>query len=194
MAELGATIINPVEIPYLEQINDRKKYVFEGIAEWEPAFNEFLKWAGPDAPLRSFKELAESDKVRTHVVNQLQYALKATVPEKNIRHLRSIAIGQRYAELGVLQAMAENNLDALAYPAVQEPPAMIGENQRGTITTGLGARARFPSITVPAGFTDEGLPVGIEFLARAFEEPRLIEIAYSFEQGTQYRRPPNIIL
>jgi len=93
---------------------------------------------------------------------------------------------------GILQAMAWNNLDALIYPAVQEPPAKIGETQGGTVTAGLGARARFPSITVPAGFTNDGLPVGIEFLARAFEEPRLIELAYAFEQGTQFRRPPNL--
>ncbi len=192
MNALGISIVDPVEVPYLDEINDREKYAFEGHVEWKPAFNEFLKWAGPDAPLKSFKELAESDKVRTHVVRILGNALEAADPEDDIEYLRAIAIAQRKAELGVLQAIAENNLDALIYPAVQEPPAKIGEVQGGTITTGLGARARFPSITVPAGFTDDGLPVGIEFLARAFEEPRLIELAYAFEQGTQYRRPPNL--
>jgi Asp-tRNA(Asn)/Glu-tRNA(Gln) amidotransferase A subunit family amidase len=192
MNALGVSIVDPVEVPYLDEINDREKYAFEGHVEWKPAFNEFLKWAGPDAPLKSFKELAESDKVRTHVVRILGNALEAADPEDDIEYLRAIAIAQRKAELGVLQAIAENNLDALIYPAVQEPPAKIGEAQGGTITTGLGARARFPSITVPAGFTDDGLPVGIEFLARAFEEPRLIELAYAFEQGTQYRRPPNL--
>jgi len=192
MATLGVAIVDPVAVPYLDEVSDHEKYIFEGIVEWKPAFNEFLKWAGHDVPLKSFKELAESDKVHTHVVSILGKALKAADPGEDIQYLRSIAIAQRHAELGVLQAMAKNNLDALVYPAVQEPPAKIGETQGGTITARLGARARFPSITVPAGFTDDGLPVGIEFLARAFEEPRLIELAYAFEQGTQYRKPPNL--
>jgi len=192
MTTLGVTIIDPVEVPYLNEVIDREKHIFEGFIEWKPAFNEFLKWAGSDAPIKSFRELAESTKVHTPVVEILRNALKANDPEDDIQYLRSIAIAQKHAELGVLQAMAENNLDALVYPAVQEPPAKINETQGGIVTTSLGARARFPSITVPAGFTENGLPIGIEFLARAFEEPRLIELAYAFEQGTQYRRPPNL--
>ena len=41
-----------------------------------------------------------------------------------------------------------------------------------------------------AGFTDEGLPVGVELLGRAFSEPRLFELAYSYERATSHRRPP----
>jgi len=192
MTTLGVTIVDPVEVPYLNGVNDREKYIFEGFIEWKPAFNEFLKWAGPDAPIKSFRELAESNKVHTHVLEILGNSLKAADPEEDIQYLRSIAIAQKHAELGVLQAMAENNLDALVYPAVQEPPAKINETQGGIVTTGLGARARFPSITVSAGFTENGLPVGIEFLARAFEEPRLIELAYAFEQATQFRKSPTL--
>jgi Asp-tRNA(Asn)/Glu-tRNA(Gln) amidotransferase A subunit family amidase len=43
---------------------------------------------------------------------------------------------------------------------------------------------------VPAGFTPDGLPVGLEMLGRAFAESRLIALAYAFEQGTGHRRPP----
>jgi Asp-tRNA(Asn)/Glu-tRNA(Gln) amidotransferase A subunit family amidase len=192
MKTLGAIIVDPVDVPYLKEVNDREKYVFEGFVEWRPAFNQFLKWAGQDAPIQSFHDLAASVKGNAVVERVVENALQAANPEEDISYLRTIAVAQRLAELGVLQAMAEHDLDALVYPAVQEPPAKIGVQQGGTATAGLGARARFPSIVVPAGFTDDGLPVGIEFLARAFEEPRLIELAYAFEQGTDYRRPPNL--
>jgi len=45
-------------------------------------------------------------------------------------------------------------------------------------------------MTVPAGFTADGLPVGLEFMARAFAEPTLFRLAYAYEQGTHHRRPP----
>lgn len=192
MQALGATLVDPVEVLHLADVTNREKYVFEGQAEWQPAFNEFIRWAGADAPLKSFRELAESGKVGAHVIKVVEAALQAAAPEEDIRYLTSISIAQKLAESGIQGAMAEHNLDALVYPAVQEPPALIGEMQTGTVAAALGARARFPSIVVPAGFTDEGFPVGIEFLARAFEEPRLIELAYSFERGTHYRMPPEL--
>lgn len=194
MRSLGATIVDPVEILPLDDINNRDKYAFEATVEWRPAFHNFLKWAGQDAPIRSFADLAESVKGNAIVERVVVQSLQAAEAEEDISYLRTIAIAQKHAELGVLQAMAEHNLDALVYPAVMEPPAKIGERQTGTATTNLAARARFPSIVVPAGFANQGLPVGIEFLARAFEEPRLIQMAYAFEQGTGYRRPPNLLI
>lgn len=50
----------------------------------------------------------------------------------------------------------------------------------------------FPAITVPAGFTTDGLPVGMEFLGRAFDEGTLIKLAYSYEQGTHHRQAPKL--
>ena len=61
----------------------------------------------------------------------------------------------------------------------------------------LGIRRRlapllaFPAITVPAGFTPEGLPVGLEFLGRQFAEGTLLRLAYAFEQATHHRKPPS---
>jgi amidase len=48
----------------------------------------------------------------------------------------------------------------------------------------------FPAMTVPAGFTAGGLPVGLEFMGRRFAEPILFRLAYAYEQGTHHRKPP----
>ena len=48
----------------------------------------------------------------------------------------------------------------------------------------------WPALTVPAGFTPDGLPIGIEFLGRPFTEGMLIRFGYAFEQATGHRRPP----
>ena len=48
----------------------------------------------------------------------------------------------------------------------------------------------FPAISVPAGFTADGLPIGIEFMGKAFSEPTLFRVAYAYEQATHHRKPP----
>ncbi|ESS04220.1 MAG: aspartyl/glutamyl-tRNA amidotransferase subunit A [uncultured archaeon A07HR67] len=55
----------------------------------------------------------------------------------------------------------------------------------------LSAHTGLPSIVLRAGFADEGLPVGLELLGRPFDEPRLFELAYGYEQSTDHRRPPD---
>ena len=67
---------------------------------------------------------------------------------------------------------------------------MIGEMQMGT-NCQLSANSGLPAITVPGGFTADGLPVGVELLGRAWSEPELIKFAYAYEQATRHRRPPD---
>ena len=48
-----------------------------------------------------------------------------------------------------------------------------------------------PTITVPMGYTRDGtLPAGLSIFGRAFDEGRLIRIAYAYEQATRWRKPP----
>jgi Asp-tRNA(Asn)/Glu-tRNA(Gln) amidotransferase A subunit family amidase len=49
-----------------------------------------------------------------------------------------------------------------------------------------------PAISLPAGFTPDGVPVGVELLARPFEEGRLIELGYAWEKLANPRRSPQL--
>src|SRR5690606_19821965 len=78
------------------------------------------------------------------------------------------------------QAGTADDFDAMLFPANYGADAP--------------ARAGYPSICVPAGFQARGalppLPFGITLSAGAFAEPRLIALAYAFEQATGHRAPP----
>jgi len=89
----------------------------------------------------------------------------------------------------VVRVMDDNRLGAIVYPTTRRIAPVIGGNQAGS-NAGLSAQSGCPAITMPAGFTANGFPVGIELLGRPFAESTLLGLAFSYEQATRHRRPP----
>lgn len=89
----------------------------------------------------------------------------------------------------VVTLMDEQALDALLYPTIRQTARPIGQPQPGS-NCALSAVAGLPAITVPGGFAPDDMPVGVELIGRPWSEPRLIELAYAYEQGSQHRRSP----
>ena len=94
-------------------------------------------------------------------------------------------------EEGIDKVMDEHTLDALVAPT--GGPAwktdLLNGDPSGGGSSGPAARAGYPNITVPAGNV-RGLPIGISFFGRAWSEPRLLRIAYAFEQSAHARLVP----
>jgi len=91
---------------------------------------------------------------------------------------------------------ANNKLDAIVYPTSPRRPAKIGEFPPAAMAanspTNFANLSGFPDLIVPAGFTTNGLPIGISFFGTAFSEPKILAIGYAFEQATHsIRRPVN---
>lgn len=94
---------------------------------------------------------------------------------------------------GLRSLLREQRLDALIHPTWANPPRLVGDlaSPHGDNNQVLAPSSGFPAITVPMGWVDTGrLPVGLQFLGDAWSEPRLIALAYAYEQATRHRRPP----
>ncbi|HJO05052.1 MAG TPA: amidase family protein [Acidobacteriota bacterium] len=91
----------------------------------------------------------------------------------------------------ILQVLEEHDLHAIVYPTIVQRPKHVGERQPGS-NCALSAQSGLPAISVPAGFTTDGLPVGLELLGRPFDDVTLVALAFAFEQGTKHRVLPSV--
>jgi hypothetical protein len=90
----------------------------------------------------------------------------------------------------VVAFLDSNRYDALVYPTMRRKAALIGEPPRGS-TCILSAVSGLPALSIPAGFTPDGLPIGVELLGRPLDDAKLIAMAYDYEQSVHPRRPPS---
>lgn len=103
---------------------------------------------------------------------------------------RAKALRQRgLLRRAVLACMRRHGLDALAYPSLRRRPAMLGEIQAGA-NSQLSAATGMPALCLPAGFTRDGLPVGVELLGPDWSESRLLDYAWHWQQAMAPRRAP----
>ena len=100
------------------------------------------------------------------------------------------ALKRRSRFRGALVAlMDDHHLEAIAYPASSSPAALISGDP-SPFDCGSAAYGGLPAMVVPAGFTADGLPIGLELMGQPFAEPTLIAIAAGYEAHTNHRILP----
>lgn len=189
MKEQGAEVISlgePIDSGFLAG------EVSVHLHELKDHLNVYLNALPEYAPVHSVEEVLASGKYHPGIEENFQkaMALSTGTPE----HFRRLAERSRL-QTRIMKLMADQRLDAIVYPHQQQLVCKVGGSQierNGVLCSVTG----FPSICAPAGFSAPtetapiGVPVGMEIIGRPFSEPTLIEIAYGFEQATQYRKPP----
>jgi Asp-tRNA(Asn)/Glu-tRNA(Gln) amidotransferase A subunit family amidase len=117
-------------------------------------------------------------------------------PENDPEYTRRFVSREAFTRT-ILNVMAQHSLDALTYPATRVPAPSNTEREDWTVLTFptntlIASQALMPSITVPAGFTDDGVPVGIELAARPYDEITAFRLAAGYEQQTGHRKSPSL--
>jgi Asp-tRNA(Asn)/Glu-tRNA(Gln) amidotransferase A subunit family amidase len=190
LKRLGAQVVDSFVIPTLADRRVGNDF------ETEQATDAYL--AGhPDAPVKTLKEILLAGKVNPWRARQMIDLVGKRTTDPGYL---TVTLQRAALRTAVFKAMADARLDAIVYATYDAPPTPIAEDVltnprpsdaygRGD-NRGLSPTIGFPAITVPAGFTSDSLPVGLEFLGRPFTESMLLGYAFAFEQDTHHRRPP----
>jgi len=190
------------EVIEIEDIYDREvgSLSFQVLLwEFRDGLNKYFASLGENAPVKSVEELIEfnnRDSIEMLYYDQelvLEAQKKGDVSSPEFQQILT-KMNRLVREEGIDRVMKEHNLDAFIAPTGS--PAwktdLVNGDSYTVSSSSPAAIAGYPNITVPMGYID-GLPVGISFFGRAWSEPLLIEIAYSYEQGTKYRKAPQFL-
>jgi amidase len=168
--------------------------------EYKDGLNKYFASLGEDAPIRSVTGLIgfnQKDSVELRYFDQdiLEMADKKgdlSSPDYQKALARMLKATR---EDGIDKVMDAHKLDAIMAPTgspAWKTDLVLGDHFVGG-SSSLAAVAGYPAVTIPMGFI-ENLPVGVTFFGRAWSEPVLIEIAYSYEQGTRHRKAPKYMI
>ena len=213
----GATVIDPADVPSAVAEDWDDNVLVRGSCSRGPSFKgedshcsvvlkygfkrDFTGWVatlGPDAPVKSLTELREWN-IANASLGTLKYAQHSldisdeqdpALPEDRARFETDRANDVRLAGAEGADAVLQRyDLDALIFA--------------GSRGSSFLAKAGYPSVNVPFGLVQNGdgfppgfvpkpVPLGVSFSGTACSEPRLLALAYAFEQATKRRRPPEL--
>jgi len=181
MASLGAEIVD-VNLAQMSELIGRSGVIGH---EFETDLNAYLAEFGSTA-YTSLEAIVASGQHHEAVDGVLSRSAAAT--QDPVAYQAALAARQEL-RAAIQLAMMEQDLHFLAYPPAGAAPVLIGENQPGN-NCSLSANSGLPALSVPAGFTSAGLPIGMELLGAEFSDAQLLALGHAFEQVAQYRRSP----
>ncbi|HXA64683.1 MAG TPA: amidase family protein [Bryobacteraceae bacterium] len=215
LKQQGAIIVDPADIPSIVTKDPDKNFLLWGQcggntgAKGRDAncsvvlkygmkrdFNKFLATVGPAAPVKSLTELREWNITHTQA-GAIRYGqsnldvsdemdVEADRPRYEADRAKDIELAGTH---GIDEAMKANNLDALLFPGASGA-AIAAKPGYPTVIVPFGMVPNAPTPPFPAGFDAKPQPFGVSFTGMACSEPKLIELAYAFEQATKRRALP----
>ena len=211
----GAVLVDPADIPSVVSQDGQNNVLLWNVCAGESGakgkdencstvfkygmkrdFNAWLVTLGADAPVKSLTELREFN-----LAHRLAGAMKYGQAQLDIsdeidlegdraRYEADRAKGIALAgEQGIGAVMKQYQLDALLFPGASGY-AIAATPGYPTVIVPFATIPNDRSTAFPAKFDARPSPFGVSFTGLACSEPRLIAIAYAFEQATKRRRPP----
>jgi amidase len=215
LKQQGAVIVDPADIPSIVTKDPEKNFLLWGQCSgltnvkgkdadcsvvlkygMKRDFNKWLDTLGPSAPVKSLTELRQWN--ITHLSagairygqSQLDISDEMDVAADRARYesdrAKDIALAAAH---GIDEVMKANRLDALLFPGANGA-AIAAKPGYPTVIVPFGMVPNAPTPPFPPGFDAKPSPFGVSFTGMACSEPRLLELAYAFEQATRRRVPP----
>jgi amidase len=197
LSRLGATVVDPTDIPNMDQVGDPEFTVL--LCEFKDDIAAYLSELRHTsmrtlADLIAFNE-ANAERELRWFGQEIFLQAEATGGTADPAYPEALATSKRLAQQGIDRTLARFDLDAIV-SLTNSPPwttDLVNGDHFLTASSTPSAIAGYPNITVPAGYSFGELPVGINFIGRRWSEPTLIKLAYGFEQGTKVRHAPRFL-
>lgn len=192
----GAIIVDPFTVDNFSAHLDADVFC----VRFRYDMQQYLASLGDGAPIKDVMEVYETEKYSPYIKEGLEF-------------FGGKPLGQHPADAdppcldypdhparsayknAVIAAMDAAGVDAVIFPTWTNPPAPLAtanEDYKGDNSQLVAPPTGLPAVTVPMGFTRGNLPAGLQILGRPFTEGDLIKFAYSYEQATQHRKPPEL--
>jgi amidase len=215
LKQLGAVIVDPADVPSVIEPDERKNYLrWDTCRGYQNAkgkdadcsvvakygfkrdFNQWLASLGSAAPVKTLTELRNWNLAHKNA-GAMKYgqALLDISDEMDLDADRARYEADRatdiaiYGSNGIDAIMQREKLDALLFPG-STGAAISAKPGYPTVIVPFGFVPNSPTPPFPEGFNAKPSPFGVSFAGMACSEPRLIELAYAFEQATKRRVPP----
>jgi amidase len=215
LTKLGAIIIDPADIPSVIEKDPGKNLLLWNTCSGIPDskgqdadcsivlkygmkrdFNRWLASLGLSAPVKTLTELREWNITHTKA-GALRYGqsnldisdemdLEADRARYEADRAKDLALAATH---GIDEAIEASNLDALLFPGASGA-AIAAKPGYPTVIVPFGMVPNAPTPALPDGFNALPAPYGVSFTGMACSEPRLLALAYAFEQATKRRVPP----
>ena len=209
----GAVIVDPADIPSVTDQNPADNILLWSVCGAEKRgedtgcsiafkygmkrdFNKWLGSLGASAPVKTLTELREWNRSHT-AAGAIKYgqSLLDSSDEIDLDRDRARYEADRSKDLrlsathGIDEVMQKNSLDALLFPGASGA-SIAARPGYPTVIVPFGRVPNEPTPPFPAGFNAQPAPFGVSFTGMACSEPKLVALAYAFEQATKRRVPP----
>jgi amidase len=211
----GAVLVDPADIPSIVDKDARNNFMTWGMcsgsdnAKGKDAdcsvvlkygmkrdFNKWLATLGASAPVKSLTALREWN-ISHQKAGAIKYGQSNLdiSDEMDVEQDRARYEADRAKDLkvagshGIDEVMKAERLDALLFPG-SSGAAIAAKPGYPTVIVPFGFVPNAPTPPFPSGFAAKPGPYGVSFTGMACAEPRLIELAYAFEQASKRRVPP----
>jgi amidase len=215
LKQQGASIVDPADIPSIVDANPANNFLLWNVCSgadngrgkdqncsivfkygMKRDFNAWLASLQSAAPITTLSDLRAYNSANTargtikYGQSQLDISDEMDVERDRARYeadrKKDIALAATH---GIDEVMKAQNLDALLFPAASGA-AIAAKPGYPTVIVPFGTVPNAPTPPFPDGFDARPTPYGVSFTGLACSEPRLIELAYAFEQATRRRVPP----
>jgi Asp-tRNA(Asn)/Glu-tRNA(Gln) amidotransferase A subunit family amidase len=188
----GAVVVDPVVIPNLKAALAKRA--------GNPALNDeglrLYLARNPNSPFKTRADIAKSPELSKSIPPSKADQWTKPLEKTDMAAWGAYLQAREDLAVTIAKVMADNKLDAIVHKSVEHQPTYIkdGINPPYVSNKGIPVLNTFlvfaASMTVPAGFTTDNLPVGITFFGKPYSEPMLLKLAYAYEQATHHRVPP----